>query len=1444
MMRNTVIAACAALLLALTGAWAFKPAVDTVGPLTLTIAPVDPVKQLDSPFPVAVSVENKGDAAVSGDLRLEVIDNWRIEAPAQRRVTIAAHAKSELVFSAVAGRGSYAAHYPIHAWLDFALDGKAAQAHAVAVTAVAPAAVAPSSRAAVPAPLVVALRTATAVTLDGDLAEWSKAIPIPLGDSRQSVGTFAPGEFGALLYALHDDSTLYLAVRVTDREIVSDDTTSRDFMNSDYLRLYLAAQDPAQRQAARLSSDDLVVAINPFAAGGPLLKVPDYDLATRPLAAGLLRVAPRRTATGYEAELAVPLAALGADLRDGSRLGLNLMVGDAGPGGRRGEITLGTQAGEYWTSPQSYATLELSPRTEDDGLVSLPVTALSGRTVLALDRLGLYRLQVERPGAKVKSLPLAWTGADAETGANFAAGQASRPDQRPALVIHPPYRTGAGNLWADARFALPEVKPITLSFATAIRDNTAAEPPSDGVEWRVYAAAEGGQFQQLFQRFSAAKAWEPAEVDLSAYAGQTITLRLYNGPGPAGNTTCDSGYWAEPTLTVGAKRALEKPEELARRRSEALARARAALQGKSGPFQWTLSNAAGKFGVGWTPGTDCFANGCLAFATADRSVVCDSFLLAIDGAALGDWRSNARAVGSKATWSAADRTATIADSIEVDGRAVPVQVRLSAAAGALRVKFAMPGVKRSARGEPRFTLLGPGPWDHGARRVYAGFGNVLQDPQKFSLGQSGFGLSTRHVGLDFDNGLSLVQASDVVPYRLSVDPEQRLYSLQTGHDATLTFIPSTRGAFAAARVYHGLSGFKPAGGVEKLKGKMVIDWWGGHEIAADLRRAGAYGLNDSVFIKHAWQRWGYDYRLPDIYPPSCDPKVWNDWVTACKQAGMLCGVHDNYIDFYPDASGYSYKHILFNADGTPQRAWWNPGPEAQSYRWLPGAYQPWLERNLRHIKQGFAPTAYFIDVFTAHPTLDYYDQQGNFHTKMECGQKWGECFDYVRKTLGDNAPQICEAGHDALIGHLDGAQSDHFTAPKWGWKSADYERVPWHDMGTHGTFVLLAGGLGDRYASDEPNSSWASDNYLSNTVLGGRNPMCTGPCTRGTVLTYWLQHDLCNLLARQDFLSHEFVGDDIHRQHTTFSGGGETWVNRGDTPWTVAGVTLPKYGYLARSGDTVSAIKLIDGLRAGYAHSPAATFVDSRPDYTDATSRAPVKTHVLGAKYLGAGKVEVEIEWEVLKPLPGGTVAFVHLSHDKAAAQGSEKIAVHPPHDLSPALLQRPGTYVGKSVFTITDDLYDGEYRLRYGLFRPEHGGERLAPIADLENTRVRGGSLIVTKANGKVTAVEYVPQTPAANAPQLNTEGKLLDFGGIATNGAFRLLHDGKSLRLLPLQGSLPFQAQIRLDQFGAKGKRVTAVAGLDQAGTKLKDERFVQEGNVLKLDLDASCFSYAIRY
>ena len=114
--------------------------------------------------------------------------------------------------------------------------------------------------------------------------------------------------------------------------------------------------------------------------------------------------------------------------------------------------------------------------------------------------------------------------------------------------------------------------------------------------------------------------------------------------------------------------------------------------------------------------------------------------------------------------------------------------------------------------QPWFALYlesaGAGPWSETARPVYAGDGNVLQDPAAFTLGFDGHRLSTSYADFDFADGLAMLEAVDVPPNFLQVDPNTRTYSLRAAPEQTMTFIPS-HSAWDAVKIWRDINGLRP-----------------------------------------------------------------------------------------------------------------------------------------------------------------------------------------------------------------------------------------------------------------------------------------------------------------------------------------------------------------------------------------------------------------------------------------------------------------------------------------------------------------------------------------------------------------------------------------------------------------------------------------------------------
>ena len=113
-------------------------------------------------------------------------------------------------------------------------------------------------------------------------------------------------------------------------------------------------------------------------------------------------------------------------------------------------------------------------------------------------------------------------------------------------------------------------------------------------------------------------------------------------------------------------------------------------------------------------------------------------------------------------------------------------------------------------------------------------------------------------------------------------------------------------------------------------------------------------------------------------------------------------------------------------------------------------------------------------------------------------------------------------------------------------------------------------------------------------------------------------------------------------------------------------------------------------------------------------------------------------------------------------------------------------------------------------------------------------------------------PVDEDALALGLNVGGKMLDFGPLVTDGAFRLLHpkrgawqlfaDKPAWQLIPLPGSKPFRAEIRLAAFGEGKAQVKTIEKVDSFDAAAKNPLWIQDGDVLHLECDGRSFAYRI--
>ena len=1038
---------------------------------------------------------------------------------------------------------------------------------------------------------------------------------------------------------------------------------------------------------------------------------------------------------------------------------------------------------------------------------------------LGLWMLSAYRVLIRTNRGEQFVQPVGWWGSHGTTRANVDCGPPVNlaNGSHPAIAMHPPWNEGrAGPVLLEFPLRLPVVRPIRLTFANAIRQQTAAEPPSDGVTFRVRVVspeAEAGVLGRVvFERHTESKVWQPGEADLSEFAGQSIRLQFEAHPGPKNDTACDMGYWAEPCLSAGRPGSEGEGERLAGRLAmdAGLLAGRLAARGE-GRSVYEVAIEPGRLGL---------LDATLCLKGAQGEVSLDGFDVTALGYDLRNARSPARLVSLKDEsdegairirhgFESPEGTWDVVGEVCIGPRAVTVGFRMEHAPEL--------GPWRDAHIED----VAVHAWSEAVRRVYAGVGNVLENPGAFSLPFDGHWLATSFVGFDFDNGLSVLQAVDVPPVRLDVNPGRHHYSLHAPQDQVVTLVVDEN-AWQAVRTWCELDSREASGGVPALAGRFVYDLWGGRygDSARDLQRSFRYGMTNAMVVWHAWQRWGYDYRLPDIFPP--DPhrgtlEEFRQLVEVCRQQGVLFAPHDNYIDFYPDCEGFTYQDIAHFSSGSPMRGWLNQGRGAQAYRPRPDVIRSYVERNLGLIREAFAPTAYFIDVFSSTRPHDYWSAAGEYHSGVETRRLWGETHAWIREYLGNDAPQISESGHDQLIGWLDGAQANHLRWGQamagghgvmvWAVEAEDGERIPWLDAAHHHRFACHGAGYEPRYCSGL-NTQWhgiRSDDYISAEVLTGHPGMIDSAFDRGGVRKYWLLDPLMRALAMARIETVAFAEDDIHRQHVVWEGDIETWVNRGQEDWMVSGHRLPQYGFFASVPERglEAAIERSERLIVEWSRSPECWYVNARPSpFAEAVSQVGLSS----IRLADDRQIELRMTWQAVRPAEAPYRVFVHFIREGEGIVFQGDFSPEPPMD------QWRGGVETRCTAAIPADFEVGEaFDLQVGIY-DSNAGSRI-PVGGNKTTDF--GQVTLLGEGQTLTGIAWSPVEAAASeghADRVNTEGRLVDFTGVTTSGGCRITHEDGALLVTPLPGSSAFPVLIAWDRLPWSLPRPSVVETLNE--------------------------------
>ena len=1121
------------------------------------------------------------------------------------------------------------------------------------------------------------------------------------------------------------------------------------------------------------------------------------------------------------------------------------------------------RAGQWSFWLWAWATVAASAAHPPD--LSVPLSA--GETRLA--DIGLYQVVWQSYGQEPVAMPISWSGHfDERTGISYQSW--GKVLGRESILMHSPWRVAPGKEWVDYQLALPRARPITLAFGIAMGPDVAVPGRSDGVTFSCHLLANG-QPHELMRKHHDQGAWLDYSFDLSAYAGQTVTVRLQVEPGPKNNASFDYSFFGDAREQVGTGK--ENTGDVVKRligarAGHATAKAsRVALSNtpKNGVTPSNLLPAANSLtqaGSSWRfvyEGLDSR----LVYTYEPQTGTLDDFTAQVD-----DGRVFQPAWGGGATAEIKQGGKTEELPLR-DGRAV----KLAKEGEALQVLWEYDCKGRPIRLAWTFQMVGK------ALVVSARCDEPVVT--RFSLGAVGQAPLRQTVRVPYLPGqvhylpvqnVFICRYLDWTVSHSSQCPQGvATYSVKT--DGTRNPLVETGYLAVSPEVDEVLPNIPhpPSPFVATLGPRVMLDIWGHHQgryagDAAKLRELKDNGVDHVVIIQHDWQRYGYDVKLPDHLP--ANPRYGGDegmkiFGEAARDCGYIWSLHENYIDLYPDAPSYDPAARVLQADGTPSLAWYNPGTKVQSFGLKCNRALGYAKQNSPEAHRRFGTSAGYLDVHSSvvpWHQLDREVTQPMAAMELLKVQRDAELFQFEREAHG--GPIFGEgANHFYWAGRCDGVEAqveggeDHAAF-------LDFDLLKIHpQMVNHGMGYLerwFRRGYNAEYGRDA-GSIEQLDKYRAMELAYGHAGFL-GDKLVHTVQTVVREHHLMHAVqrlygtAKPTGILYEVEGQwvsgslalvagETTRQRIRYDSGLTLWVNWRAEPWRVgesapesreAGAdfpaksglrVLPQWGFLAIGPGTEVWTALRDGKVADYAVCPEYVFADARTwfDLPYRHAKKNIEPRLRSAEYLGRNRLRVTYEWIINDTLGANNrVCFVHGLNP--AETGGQNIVFQGDHGLAkPTSLWRPGEVIvdGPHELQISDrfDSYD----LVMGLYQ----GERVSlEGADQGSGRILVARLKVGKHAGQITNIIAEKFTGTTAVPDktveadfkahTNPSGTWIDFGALATDGAVKINREADRLVLFPYPREKSFRVSFDLKALAPQAEPARVQVHALAAGTQ----------------------------
>ncbi|MCL5096758.1 MAG: DUF5696 domain-containing protein, partial [Candidatus Omnitrophica bacterium] len=951
----------------------------------------------------------------------------------------------------------------------------------------------------------------------------------------------------------------------------------------------------------------------------------------------------------------------------------------------------------------------------------------------AITDIGLYRVGWQSYGKDPVQMPVSWMGHfDDYSGISYKPWGIVLG--RDALLMHSPWRVPPGKTWADYQLELPRITPIRFSFGIAMGPDVATPDKSDGVTFSCYLIVQGKEHELMRQHQDKAE-WKDYSFDFSPWAGQTVTLRLQVEPGPKNNASFDYSFFGDAKIAVGNAKATraEMLKEFVSTRAYQAAQAMnqdatGAVPVASRPDLLNLSNCSAngvapsnllpcknrleQSGSDWHfiyEGPDCRLDYSYEPVTGtldDFNVRADGgqpFQPAVGGGATAELKQDGKTRSLFLSGGKAIEIRRDGDRLRVfweyDLSGKPVRLAwtfgISGKALTVDVTADKPVVTSFSLGETIAPLRRP-------------FNVPYLIGQVFYLPVQGI-FTCRY--LDWTRSHASTCPQGTATYDSLTDGsrntlvESGCVSVSPEIDEVLPNIPHPPSPFLAT-----------------LGPNIMLDIWGHNRgtyvgDAENLRALKNLGVDHMVIIMHDWQRFGYDVKLPDHMP--ANPRYGGDagmieFGRTARECGYLWSLHENYIDLYPDAPSYDPSARVLLADGTPSKAWYNPGTKVQSFGLKCNRALGFAKKNSPEAHQRYGTTAAYLDVHTCVPPWHQLDHEaGQPMAGMELAKvKFDtELFQFERDThggplFGEGANQFYWAGCcDGVEGQVAGGE-DHVPFLDFDLLKLHPQMVN-HGMGYYERWYRR--GYGAVWGVDA-GSPESLDKYRAQELAYGHAGF-VGATLVNNIQHVWREHNLLHPVqrlygtAKPVEIRYEVDGQFVSasaaliygstfRQRIRYDSGLTLWVNWDKALWTIsndkaqaayesglaksgkspassspledhpAPFVLPQWGWLAVGPGTLAGTFLVEDHVADYAECPEFIFADARThlDTSRHVVRKDIEPRLRDFKWLGGDRVRVTYEWIVNETLDDDYHCFVHAVNSREP--GSDHIVFQQDHSL------------------------------------------------------------------------------------------------------------------------------------------------------------------------------------